>query len=57
VARIERLDQRFWRQRARATRMRAVIEALQALRGIAQVTAVTIVAELGQISRLPKPGN
>jgi transposase len=32
-------------------RMRAVIEALQALRGIAQVSAVTIVAEVGQLSR------
>ena len=33
--------------------MRAVIE-LEALRGVAQVTAVTIVAELGQISRFAK---
>jgi transposase len=32
-------------------RMRAVIEALQALRGIAQVSAVTIVAEVGDLSR------
>ena len=32
-------------------KMRTVIEALQALRGIAQVSAVTIVAELGQVSR------
>jgi transposase len=32
-------------------KMRAVIEALQALRGIAQVAAVTIVAELGEVSR------
>jgi transposase len=31
--------------------MRTVIEALQALRGIAQVSAVTLVAELGQLSR------
>ena len=28
--------------------------ALQALRGIAKVSAVTIVAEVGQLSRLPK---
>src|SRR5438046_6451591 len=34
--------------------MRAVIEGLQALRGIAQVSAVTIVAELGQISRFAR---
>jgi transposase len=33
--------------------MRTVIEALQALRGIAQVSAVTIVSELGEISRFP----
>ena len=33
------------------SRMRTVIEALQALRGIAQVTAATIVAELGEVSR------
>jgi len=31
--------------------MRQVIEALQALRGIAKVSAVTIVAEVGQLSR------
>jgi transposase len=36
-------------------RMRAVIEALQALRGIAQVSAVTIVAEVGELSRFVKP--
>lgn len=35
-------------------KMRAVIEALQALRGIAQVTAVTIVAEAGELSRFAK---
>jgi transposase len=33
------------------TQMRKVIQALQALRGIAQISAVTIVSELGQISR------
>jgi len=35
-------------------KMRAVIEALQALRGIAQVSAVTIVAELGEVSRFAR---
>jgi transposase len=55
VARIERLDQAVLEAaRSVPPRMRAVIEALQALRGIAQVTAVTIVAELGQISRFAK---
>ncbi|MGB7024541.1 MAG: transposase [Candidatus Acidiferrales bacterium] len=55
VARIERLD---WAvlEAARSVPppMRAVIEALQALRGIAQVTTVTIVAEPGQISRFAR---
>jgi len=32
-------------------RMREVIQGLQALRGIAQISAVTVVAELGEISR------
>jgi transposase len=36
-------------------RMRAVIEALQALRGIAQVSAVTIMTEVGELSRFTKP--
>ena len=35
--------------------MRAVIEALQALRGVAQITAVSVVAELGSLSRFPSP--
>ena len=35
-------------------RMRAVIEALQALRGIAKVSAVTIVAEVGALSRFAR---
>jgi len=35
--------------------MRTVIEALQALRGIALVSAVTIVAEVGELSRFAKP--
>lgn len=36
-------------------RMRAVVEALQALRGIALVTAVTIAAEVGELSRFATP--
>jgi transposase len=32
-----------------------VIEALQALRGVAQTTAATVVAELGSLSRFPHP--
>jgi transposase len=36
-------------------KMRAVIEALQSLRGIAQLSAVSIVAEVGQLSRFEHP--
>lgn len=35
--------------------MRAVIDALQALRGIAKLAAVTIVAEVGRLSRFDRP--
>jgi transposase len=35
--------------------MRAVIAALQALRGIAQLSAVTIVTEVGELSRFARP--
>jgi transposase len=35
--------------------IRAVIEALQALRGVAQTTAASIVSELGSVSRFPSP--
>jgi transposase len=35
--------------------LRAVIEALQALRGVAQTTAATIVSELGSLSRFASP--
>lgn len=34
---------------------KAVIEALQALRGVAQTVAVSIVAEVGSLSRFPSP--
>jgi transposase len=36
-------------------RMRMVVQALQALRGIAKISAVTVVAELGKISRFGNP--
>src|SRR5207247_8939865 len=35
--------------------LRAVIEALQGLRGIAKVSAATIVSEVGSLSRFRKP--
>ena len=54
--RIERLERAIDEAVKRAPeRMRAVIEALQALRGIAQVSAVTIVAEVGELSRFTNP--
>jgi transposase len=54
--RLERLD-RAIQEAARLAppRMRAVIAALQALRGVAEIAAVTIVAELGEISRFRTP--
>jgi transposase len=52
AARIARLDSAITEAAKSAPpQMRAVIEALQALRGIAQVSAVTVVAELGELSR------
>ena len=56
AARLERLEDALDEavQTAPAP-MRVVIEALQALRGIAQVSAATIVAELGQVSRFGRP--
>jgi transposase len=56
AARIERLNKALGEaiQKAPPT-MRAVVEALQALRGVAQVTAVTVVAELGTLSRFDSP--
>jgi transposase len=36
-------------------KMRALIEALQSLRGVAQISAVSIVAEVGELSRFEHP--
>ena len=41
--------------RSAPPQMRAVIQALQALRGVAAVSAATIVAEVGQLSRFENP--
>ena len=41
--------------KAAPERMRAVIDALQALRGIALVSAATIMSEVGELSRFTKP--
>jgi transposase len=54
--RVERLERALDEAVTTAPeRMRAVIEGLQALRGVALVTAVTLVAEVGEFSRFAKP--
>jgi transposase len=56
AARVERLERAIDEAvKSAPERMLAVIEALQALRGIAQISAVTILAELGNVSRFPAP--
>lgn len=51
-ARVERLEAAIGEAvKAAPASMRAVIEALQGLRGVGQVTAATIVSEVGQLSR------
>ena len=55
AARIVRLDSAIEEAvKVTPAKMRAVIEGLQALRGIAQISAVTIVAELGEVMRFTK---
>jgi transposase len=55
VARLARLEQAIDEAVTTAPpRLRAVIEALQALRGIAQLSAVTLVAEIGELSRFAR---
>jgi transposase len=52
AARIERLEKALDEAIARAPeQIRAVIEALQALRGVAQLTAASIVSEIGSFAR------
>jgi transposase len=54
--RIERLDRAIDEAVVAAPQsMRMVIDALQAMRGISKVTATTIVAEVGQLSRFDHP--
>jgi len=54
--RIVRLEQCIEEAVAHASpEIRAVIEALQALRGVAHITAATVVAEVGSLSRFEKP--
>lgn len=53
IVRLEKVIDEAVRQAS--PEMRAVIEALQALRGVAQMTAATIVSELGSLSRFARP--
>lgn len=56
AARLVRLEKAIDEAVAAApAEIRAVIEALQALRGVAQVTAATIVSEVGSFSRFQSP--
>lgn len=54
--RIERLEKSIDVAIEKApAEIRSVIEALQALRGVAKITAVSVVAEVGTLSRFEKP--
>lgn len=54
--RIARLEKAITSAMEKApAEMHAVVAALQALRGVALITAVTVVAELGKLSRFPTP--
>jgi len=56
AARLTRLEQAIARAIAAApAAVLTVIAALQALRGVAELTAATIVAEVGQLSRFARP--
>ena len=56
AARIGKLEQAIDEAvRQASPEIRAVIEALQSLRGVAQTTAATIVCELGNLSRFQSP--
>jgi transposase len=56
TARITRLEQAIdTTLPALPATMRAVIDGLQSLRGVAKVSAVTLIAELGQLSRFAHP--
>jgi len=55
ATRLERLERAIEDASVRAPpRMRAVSDALQALRGIAKISAVTVVAEVGELSRFAR---
>jgi len=54
VERMQRLETEL-RERAPAWRLYPVVEALQALRGVQWLVAITVVAELGDLTRFTSP--
>ncbi|HVR11650.1 MAG TPA: IS110 family transposase, partial [Thermoanaerobaculia bacterium] len=55
-ARVKRLEEAITEAvQSAPAQVREVVRGLQALRGIAEISAVTIVAELGQVSRFESP--
>lgn len=54
TARLQRLDQELHEQ-VKAWRLHPVVEALQALRGVPFTVAVTMVAEIGDLTRFENP--
>ena len=54
TARLQRLDQALQDQ-VTSWRLPSVVEALQALRGVPCLTAVTLVAEIGALTRFERP--
>ena len=54
VARVSFIEDQL-REFAVAWRLRPVVESLQALRGVQELTALTVVAELGDITRFDSP--
>lgn len=54
VERVKRLEDEL-RERAAAWRLWPVVEALQALRGVEWLVALTVVAELGDLTRFDNP--
>jgi transposase len=54
LRRVQVLDEQL-REAVRVSTLRPVVEGLMALRGVSLVTALTVVAELGDISRFDSP--
>ena len=54
VERLERLESEL-REQAASWRLRPVVEAIQALRGVQDTVAMTVIAELGDLTRFASP--